>query len=357
MENQNKKKIIIYLHTKMSLNDGGATVQYYLADILDKCGEEVYIRNQRDNNSSNNLYNKFVNIDEIPENEQENTVVIYCEGILGNPLNAKYVVRWMLSKLGQNVSKDSYNTWGKDELVYFFNSEKNMIDNNVFHKCLTLFYVNPIFKNLHTKRRGFCYTYRKMLNKIHDKIHPPKSFEITRNHSQEDYLEIFNNYEYFISYDPLTFLNIIASLCGCISVIYPLPNISKKEYYKITGLYEYMKENNVDDIYGLAYGLNSEEIFYAKNTVHMAKQQIDDVQKWMKEKYVSKFINDINNWNENANKLSCYKNSMLYDIYNPNFDMIFYGTYHSDLSHLDDEGLAYHYKRYGRNEKRLVCKY
>jgi hypothetical protein len=84
----------------MSLNDGGATVQYYLADILDKCGQEVYICNKQDNNSTNDLYNKFTNIETIPEDEKENTVVIYCEGILGNPLNAKYVVRWMLSKLG-----------------------------------------------------------------------------------------------------------------------------------------------------------------------------------------------------------------------------------------------------------------
>ena len=88
----------------------------------------------------------------------------------------------------------------------------------------------------------------------------------------------------------------------------------------------------------------------------LAKKQINDISKWVQEKYIPNFIHDINNWDKNINILSYYKNSMLYGIYNPNFDMDFYGTYHADLKHMTHKELARHYKRYGKLEGRLICK-
>jgi hypothetical protein len=175
----------------------------------------------------------------------------------------------MLSKLGQNVPYDHYYTWNPNELVYFFNNEINMIDKNIKFKILSLFYIHPEINNNNNEKKGLCYTIRKKHcfnnniniekenNKINSNIHLP-IFEVTRDHSQNDYIEIFGKHEYFISYDPLTFLSIIALLCGCVSIVYPIEGVSKMDYFKMTPFYQYMVEKNCFEIYGLAYGISDE---------------------------------------------------------------------------------------------------
>jgi len=115
----------------------------------------------------------------------------------------------MLSKLGQNVPYDHYYTWGPNELVYFFNNEINMIDKNIKFKILSLFYIHPEIKNNNNEKKGLCYTIRKKHcfqnniniekenNKINSNIHLP-IFEVTRDHSQNDYIEIFGKHEYLM---------------------------------------------------------------------------------------------------------------------------------------------------------------
>ena len=355
------KNILIYPHMAFSINDGGTTVQYYLAYTLSKLGINTQIYNVHDNNSLNSVFNNFVS--DINSIDFDNTIVIYCEGIIGNPLNAKYVVRWMLSKLGQNVPYDFYNTWNPNELVYFFNNEIDMIHKNIDFKLLSLFYIHPEIKNNNCERKGLCYTIRKkhcFKNNIdidfeNDKMNNNKHlqpFEINRWHTQSDYINIFNKMEYFISYDPLTFLNIIATLCGCVSIVYPVENVSKIDYFKMTPFYQYMVEKNCFEIYGLAYGTINEEIAYAKNTLHLASQQMTDVQNWLIEKYVKQFIIDINNWDKNKNILSYYKKSMRETI--QLFDVDFYKNSHDDLKHMTNSDAKKHYENYGKHEDRQI---
>jgi hypothetical protein len=297
-EKNTRKNILIYLHMDFDMSNGGVTVQYYLASIMSKMGEKVRICSNI--NRQNILFNIVYDKDELGF-DLNNTVVIYCEGIIGNPLNTKYVVRWILSELGKNVEKDRYLSWEKNDLVYYFNSELKF-NNKEIHKLLSLIYIYPKIKNYNRKRDGHCYTVRK--SHMHSKInyiHPDNSFEINRNHNQDDYIEIFNKYKYFISYDPLTFLNIIASLCGCISIIYPIDGVSKKEWLKMTALHNYMQDNNVDEIYGIAYGDSEDEINYANSTIHLVKKQWKDIINYYKNNSVIPFINDINNWDNNIN--------------------------------------------------------
>ncbi len=209
-----KKNILIYPHNPFNLADGGTTVQYYLAQILKELGENVKIYNSN-GKTDNDIFNDY--IDSISIKELENTVVIYCEGIRGNPLNAPYVVRWMLSELGKNVPKEILNSWNNNELVYYFNPEEKFYKNKEkignIYKVLYMNYINPKLKNLHQERDGVCFTIRKSY--YHNNVncfHPPESFQIMRYHTQDDYLEIFNKYKYFISYDRLTFLIIIYDL-------------------------------------------------------------------------------------------------------------------------------------------------
>ena len=121
--------------------------------------------------------------------------------------------------------------------------------------------------------------------------HPQNAFEITRHHNHNDLFEIFNNFESFVSYDPMTFLNVIAVLCGCISIVVPMPNMSKTEWLKTAAVYRYLSSKNIESYYGIAYG--QEEIEWAKSTIHLAKQQWDDIITY-NNKFYESFIEDLN---------------------------------------------------------------
>lgn len=301
------KNIIIYTHMpQFSFKDGGTVVEYLLAKTLEEYGQNVRIYSHSGIKINNSIFSKFYNND-FPIDD--NTVVIYCEGTQGNPLNAKHVIRWMLSKLGQNAPYEWVNTWDKNELVYYFNSEDKIAKNqdklgNIY-KLLNVIYINPyaINNNL-IKRKGTCFTIRKS-KEIHGNIpkfvHSQKSFEITRAHTQLECITIFNNHKYFISYDSLTFLSVISALCGCVSIVIKVNGLSKQDWLNTTAAAEYLKETGETMIYGIAYG--ADELENAINTLHMAKQQWYRIIEFGKLKYVTKFIDDINNWNNNINTI------------------------------------------------------
>jgi hypothetical protein len=302
------KNIIIYTHTpEFTFNDGGTVVEYLLAETLNKHGQNVRIYPHYGVEKPNPIFMNYYKND-FPIDD--NAVVIYCEGTQGNPLNAKYVVRWMLSKLGQNVPYYYVNAWGKDELVYYFNSEEKIAKNpekigNIY-KLLNVIYVNPlaINHNLPT-RKGSCYTIRKE-HQTHGKhmrpVHPPCSFEVTRSHTQEDYVTIFNQYKYFISYDSITFLSVIAALCGCVSIVVKVDGLSKEDWINTLAVGEYLKESGEPALYGIAYG--ADDLENAINTLHLVKEQWNKIVNYLENKYVLPFINDINNWDININTLN-----------------------------------------------------
>lgn len=301
------KNIIIYTHMpELLFSQGGSVCQYLMAQTLEDFGQNVRIYPSSGIKKQNSIFSKFY------ENDfpiDDNCVVIYCEGTQGNPLSAKNVVRWMLSKLGQNVPYDYLYTWNKNELVYYFNSEEKIKNNpeklgNIY-KLLNIIYINPcaVNQNLST-RSGTCFTIRKATGthgKMPDMIHPSNSFEITRDHTQMQYIEIFNNHKYFISYDSLTFLSVIAALCGCISIVKKVDGLSKDDWLNTTCEAVYLKESGENNLYGIAYG--SDDLEYAINTIHMAGEQWKRINNFSKEKFVLKFINDINNWETMTNTI------------------------------------------------------
>ncbi len=274
-----------------SQDNGGVNVLYYLAKLLDESGKNVRI--YASTNNVNPHFNKFFNNDfDVTE-----AITIYCEGTNGNPLNSKYVVRWILSPIGLNVSKDICKSWGENELIYYFNFENRFDDNsdyNSLFKLLPIIIINPILKNLNLQRNGLeCFTFRKS-NFHKEKIkllHKEGAFEIGRGETHESLLKIFNEYSYFYSYDPLTFISIIAALCGCVSIVYPIANKSKVEWIKETAAYPFIKETN-QDLYGIAYGMD--DIENAKNTISKVEQQWKDIIEFNKNKFYNTFLNDLN---------------------------------------------------------------
>ena len=273
------KNIIIYTHMpKFSFIDGGTVVQYYLAKTLEEYGQNVRIYPSSGIKTNNSIFSKFYNNDFAID---DNTVVIYCEGTVGNPLNAKNVVRWMLSKLGQNVPYDFVNSWGKDELVYYITSEAKIANNpdklNIIYKILGAIYIHPLANNYNLNpRKGTCFTYRKAIE-THGKkpmiIHQRGSFEITRTHTQIECIKIFNNHKFFISYDSITFLSALAAICGCVSIVKKVDGLSKQDWLNTWGatLPDYLNTYE-EPLYGLAYG--PEEVEFALNTLHLVKKHI-----------------------------------------------------------------------------------
>jgi len=283
---------------------GGVTVQFELCRILCELGVNARIKanNHTPNSICNNYYNNEFSVD-------DNCVVIYCETIEGNPCNAKHVVRWILAPLGVVSPLEITNTWGKNDLVYYFNSESKFYESperiGVEYKLLNALYINPYVKQLnYEERKGVCYTIRKA-HKIHkggfNFIHFDNSFEITYGHSQEDCINLFNTFEYFVSYDSLTFYIIIAALCGCIPIVYPVSGLTKQQWIQTTAAAEYCTSKGLDNLYGIAYGVD--DILHAFSTLHLVKEQWDDILKFNKETIIAPFINDIQDFKAVNNTL------------------------------------------------------
>ena len=296
------KNIIFYTISDFNFNCGGLVVQYELARNLYNLGVDVKII--APNKISNPIFNNFYKGEPI---NYENTVVFYSEGINGNPLNATHVVRWLLAPLGLCSDLNVYKTYGKNDLVYYFHPEDKFINEaekvgNIY-KLLNLIYVNPLAKNNNLgKRIGTCYTLRK--SHYHKKlqlVHPPNSFNVDSHSSQLELISHFNKYKYFISYDPLTFISVIAALCGCISIVKKVDGMTKNEWLKNTAFGDYIKDTGVKTIYGIAYG--GDDLPNAIKTLHLVKQQVKDITNFMINKYVKSFINDIENYDKLTNRV------------------------------------------------------
>ena len=285
------KNILIYPSNNCSfdIKCGGIVCSFLLAKYLDELNINVRIYNV--NKTQNTIFNKNYNND-LNLNQ---TIVIYGETIIGNPLNAKYVVRWIL---GPHYNNEHILSWGKNDLVYYFNAETkfsvhpNKIGN--IYKLLSCIYIPPECINLNLQRNNyFCYTMRKK-HIFHKKIilPPVNSFKINDALTPIDSIPIFNKYTYFISYDPLTFFSIIAALCGCISIIYPIEGVNETQWLNMTAVASYAKHKNINKLYGIAYGV--ENISFALQTMHLIKDQWIDIQHFVKEKTLIPFIEDIN---------------------------------------------------------------
>jgi hypothetical protein len=298
--NNNKFKIIIYYPYIFNKDIGGILILTYFAIKINEIVKNKIVYLFNDNTTiinTDNFY--FDNFTKDKNFDKENTIVIYAEGIVGNPLNAKYVIRWILAELSINSDVNNYKSWDKNDLVYYFNKETKINKNpekigNIY-KMLTLIYLNPkiIMKNFE-KRYDWCFTYRKShIHKNINIIHPTNSYELPRFISQDDCIVVFNKYKYFISYDPLTFLIIMSLLCGCITIIYPIKGINKKEWLKLSIFNEYMKDNNINDIYGLAYGI--EDLQFAEETISKAPKLVNDIINSINNIYIELFLDDVNN--------------------------------------------------------------
>jgi hypothetical protein len=149
---------------------------------------------------------------------------------------------------------DHYKNWGKNDLIYHWES---------ITPQLACPFFNNIFKNNNKNnisREKTCYLVKKghLLHKTEIKyIHPNDSICID-SMSLLEINEIFNNSKYFYTYDPNSAYIIYAAVCGCIPIIYEIDGISEDEYFK-SRMFNF---NDVIHNKGIVYGNNIDKIKY-----------------------------------------------------------------------------------------------
>lgn len=239
----NKLKFIVSFNVPYDPHTGGIMALHRLVHNLCALGEDAYITTP----SMNPTWLGGYHDNSITPIDFENTIIIYPEVIGDNPLGAKYVVRWLLYDRGYVYLK---NDWIYSYIATFKPNEENK---DQLKGCLSAIFIErDIFKDEGRHMSGkYCYTIRKGQNK---NLHPSDAILIDGIRDNYKLSEIFNECEFFISYDDHTFLTSQAALCGCIPIVIPRNNISKKDWSFGSDVYNF----------GHAYGF--EEIEHAKNT-------------------------------------------------------------------------------------------
>jgi hypothetical protein len=226
-------------------------------------------------NVENAISNNFATESDI----NDDTIVIYCEGVHGNPLNAKRVVRWLL----YGAWSWDYQSFSSDDIIYYFLPFCKL---NAPTNILTCIYLNPNAYNKYLPRhRESCYILKKGAyfrknwsgRRIFGQLKTPTFIRSLRNitakesynieflKTQEEYIEVFNTTKYFFCYDPVCFLVQIALMCGCIVIQDPMAGYTEMEWINTTTKF-------TERIKGVAYGI--ENLPYAIATIHEAPAQV-----------------------------------------------------------------------------------
>ena len=275
------KKFIIFAGS-YSENSGGTVVLHQLCHLLNTNGYEAYlypafktaILHQEKwfkplmsilyasfkakyvrpfktlSNLNTPIFNKHTN--EI----EDKYVVIYAEGVAGNPLNAKNVVRWLLHKPGYNYKGVFF---GNSEIIFSYNPEYSFDFSLPFSKLAKTSLYTPL-ANLHyyiqipslpdEQRSGVAYCIRKGNGKAFVQDH--KNDILIDGLTHAEIAAIFRRIKLFISYDTKTAFSVFASICGVDSVVIPDAGVSIDKW----SLEEFR--------YGLSYGF--ENIEWARKT-------------------------------------------------------------------------------------------
>jgi len=226
-------------------------------------------------------------------------VVVYPE-VLGKTLGIGNIhVRWILAPVGIKTSQQVVNSWNPDDLIFNYATSTgvNVSVSNVLQV------VNTPAKGDETdisdemfyskNRSGIAWMMRKgpkfhtVINPIHNKT-GYKSTQVDRIVNKSS----IGDFEYFISYDPYTYWTWFAAMQGTVSIVYPLANISRAEWELGTFLGSFMQDQHIKKIPGVAYGWESSEIAYARQTMHELRPFLLRLRKWGAEVTVQRFARD-----------------------------------------------------------------
>ena len=185
------------------------------------------------------------------------SIVVYPETTLGNPLGATNIARWLLYKPGV---QDPFR-FTADEMFFRVGEICDIPEITGGARDLVLWQRNPVYRDLGRKdRQGACYIVRKGSEKA--RIPETRDAVCIDDMPHEQVAQLFNSCRTFYSYDEATFYSLFAALCGCDSIVIPGMYGSRQEW---TSEHEICR-------YGVAYGLD--DIEHARRTRHLVEGQL-----------------------------------------------------------------------------------
>lgn len=262
---KNRNRIII-VAPSYSSQIGGSIVLHKLCHILNELKYDAYLTTTQKLNGNTNYFtlNPTFNTKIGTEIDIQRDLIIYPEIERGNPFQAKHVVRYILSKSHLvEVNGGSHSTtWGDNDFWLYFHSlfyddikEKNIL--HLIHSKVDDYVNLGMDRDIEA-----CFTYRKNPSPT-TLYHPQNSIEIHYNTPDKELIKIFNECKRFYSYDTETYLNVLAALCGCESVIIPQKGKNKQEIIN----------NQPTFKYGIAYG--TDDIEHANKTQPLVRQHLN----------------------------------------------------------------------------------
>lgn len=267
------KKIIIYTPS-YNENSGGIVVLHYLCHLANSIGYEAYLVKSRELvlfdfkqplrsvfrilRGYFNLFfplktNKSFNtpvLRNIPKN-LDDFMVVYYEQLIGNPLNAKNVIRYMLHFPGYHTGNAFYCF---NEYHILWEETTNVMDFPHCERQKFPMKVTYMLDNIYNKTNSLefnkrsidCFMIRKGINKPF--IHKDSAIKLD-GLSHNEIAKIFKKSRYFYCYDEYTMYSRFAAMCGCIPIVVPDNESKKKEDWNIS---KYVT-------YGIAYGVTEIE--------------------------------------------------------------------------------------------------
>jgi hypothetical protein len=174
-------------------------------------------------------------------------IVIYPEVVMGNPLKAKNVVRWLLHSPGFHTGNTNY---GQNELYFRFSVETPYFSQAGSHtsdQFLTVVHFPTDIYNMlgaSQKRHSSAYCMRKGAGK--EIIHDLSDSILIDGKSHQEIAEIFKRVKTFYCYDTRTAYYYFSSLCGCETIVIPDDGIDEQEWLP-----------EPSSRVGIRYGINS----------------------------------------------------------------------------------------------------
>jgi len=242
--------------------------------------------------------------------DMKHAVIIYPEVLPLLCKDALIHVRWVLAPMGVHAEKDTTTHWGQDDMVFHFNGFGGPFYHHVGK--ISAISVPPsnalqvlrdpcvgdgfdITKYPPLPRNGTAYTVRKgkLLHGNHlPGMHAPGDTLIDKM-GVESLVQALRTHEYFVSYDPATFLSHIAAMLGCVSILAPVPHESKSRYWSKSALGPYLAESNLEAPPGIAYGSGLDEIERARATMHLSRESLLAFKHWGQTVAVERMVRDV----------------------------------------------------------------
>ncbi|NND19573.1 MAG: hypothetical protein HKN98_13435 [Silicimonas sp.] len=256
--------------------NGGAIFQHLLVHTLNGLGETaclwpqppIYRKSKRERLLA--LFQTYATSPDFDtpvfrgKSAPADAIVVYPEVVLGNPLKAAHVVRWLLYRPGVRHPYE----FTENEMFFHCGEFFDVPEITGGAPELSMWYRNRTYRNENRPdRKGVCYIVRKGDKKPRlPETETPDAVQIDdMTHAQVN--EVFNRSETFISYDEATTYSQFAAICGCDSIIVPGFYDSHEEWAATHPLGRY----------GVSYGFD--HLDHARATRHKVIGMMDAQEK------------------------------------------------------------------------------